>query len=129
MDTSSLLSWSDGTYTDMLTGINYDANGNVLDGSYSGASSPGPAANNSNAGPASNNFNWGSLGNSLFSSAGSVLTQALKNQSAAAAAGAQAKVATAKASSTGSIVKIAIWAVVGLAVFGIIFALIKRKKS
>jgi len=66
--------------------------------------------------------------NSLFSSSGNVLTQALKNQSTSAQQKLAAKLGLAQASSSSSTLKIVIIAVVGLVAVGLAFAFLKKSK-
>jgi len=63
---------------------------------------------------------WGSLGSGLLSSTGSVLTSYLNNQTA------KSNAKTAAASSS-NLMTIIIYAVVGIAVLGVLFAFLKRK--
>jgi hypothetical protein len=91
--------------------------------------SPGDGSNNSGSNVTSGTSGSPSWLNSLFSSSGNVLTQALKNQSTAAQQKLAAKLGVAQASSSSNTLKIVIIAVVGLVAVGLAFAFLKRKKS
>jgi len=82
----------------------------------------------------SNNVTSGTGGsptwlNSLFSSSGSVLTQALKNQSTAAQQKLAAKLGVAQATNSNNTLKIVIIAVIGLVAVGLAFAFLKSSKK